>query len=84
MSNLMVSLDFPHVVFTLMFSSNISPNLAPLRHIKLRNFTDPEFNLSMSLKVKCHGTTELSLYSFLLMFNSNMSPNRAPFQDIRV
>ena len=38
----------------------------------------------MSLKVKCDGTTGLSIYGFLLMFNSNIWPNMAPLQDIRL
>ena len=74
--------DFPHVVFTLMFNSNIWLNSAPLQDIKLRNFNDPEFDLTRSLKVKCHGTTGLPIYSFLLMFNGTIWLSSAPFQDI--
>ncbi len=74
----------PYVVFTLIFNSNIWPNPALLGAIRLQNVIDPEFDLSRSLKVKCHGTTGLPINSFLLMFNSNTGPNSAPFQDIRL
>ena len=79
-----LSFDFPYVVFTLTFNSNLWPNSAFSRDIRLRNFSNPKFDLSRSLKVKCHGTTELPIYSFLLMFNSNICRNSASFQDIRL
>ncbi len=60
-----LTFDFPLVFFTLTFNSNISPNSAALRDILFRNFSDPEFDLSRSLKVKCHGTTKGPIYSFL-------------------
>ena len=46
--------------------------------------SDLEFDLSMSLKVKCDDVIGLPTYTFLLMFNSNMWPNSAPLQDIRL
>ncbi len=74
----------PYVVLTLMFDSNVWPNSAPLRDITFRNSIYPEFDLSRSLKAKCHGTTGLHIYSFLLMFNSNILFNSALFQNIRL
>ena len=58
-----------------MFKSNIGPNMAPLRDIRLQNMSDIEFDLSRSLKVKSDGTVGLPIYGFLLMFNSNIGPN---------
>ncbi len=42
-------------VFQLTFNSNIRHNLAPLWdiHVTLQNLSDLEFDLSVSLKVKC-------------------------------
>ena len=49
-----------------LFQSNVWPNSAPLRNIRLRNLSDPDFGLSMSLKVKCD-VFGLPIYAFLLM-----------------
>ncbi len=49
-----------------MFHSNIGPN-AHLRDIRLRHLADLEFDLSMSLKVKCEGGIGLPICGFLLM-----------------
>ncbi len=54
-----------------LFDSNIWPNSAPLRDIRLPNRSDPDFDLSKSLKVKCDSVFELPIYAFLLMFNSS-------------
>ena len=55
--------------FLLMFNSNIWPNTAHLRDIKLRNFGDLEFDLSRSIKVKSNGAVGLRIYDFLLVSN---------------
>ncbi len=67
-----------------MVNSNIWPNTALLRDTSLQNMSDLDFDLSMSLKVKCHGVIGLAIYGFLLMVNSNISPNLAPLRDIRL
>ena len=36
-----------------LFDSNIQRNSAPLRDTRLRNLSDPDFDLSMSLNVNC-------------------------------
>ena len=61
--------------FVLMFNSNIGPNMAPLRPIRLQNLGDFEFDISMSLKVKFNGAVELFIYDFLLVSNSNYLSN---------
>ncbi len=43
-----------------------------------QNLSDLDFDLSRSLKVKCHGVIGLAIYGFLLMINSNIGPNMAP------
>ncbi len=43
--------------------------------------SDPDFDLSRSLKVKCDSVIRLPIYAFILMFNSNIWPNSSPFQD---
>ena len=35
-----------------MCNSNVWPNAAPLQEIRLRNLSDLDFDLSMSLKIK--------------------------------
>ncbi len=60
-----------------MFNSNIVRNSAPLRDIMLPNFGDLNFDLSMSLKVKCDCAIGLPIYGFQLMVNSNIWPNTA-------
>ncbi len=45
-----------------MFNSNILPT-APLQDIRLRNLSDTDFDLSMSLKVKCDGVIWLHTYA---------------------
>ena len=70
--------------FLLMVNTNIWPNLAPLRDIRLYNLSDLDFDLSRSLKVKCHGVIGLAIYTFLLVVNSKIGPNVAPLPDIRL
>ncbi len=60
-----------------MFNSNIWPNWAPLRDIRLQNLGDLDLDLSRSLMAKCEGAIVLPIYGFLLMFNSNIWPNIA-------
>ncbi len=67
-----------------MFHSNIGPNWAHLRDIRLRNVSDLDFDLSRSLKVKCDSATGLPMYAFVFMSNSNTGPNMAPLRDIRL
>ncbi len=43
--------------------------------MKNENVSEIDFDLSRSLKVKCHGIIELAIYDFLLMINSNIGPN---------
>ncbi len=45
------TIERPIFGLRLMFNSNIWPNLSLLRDIRLRNFSDLTFDLSMSLKV---------------------------------
>ncbi len=82
----MVPLDSPYVFFTfLMFNSNIWHNSNFTRYKTLKfqwSWTGLSRVLSRSLKLKCHGTTGLPIYSFLLMFKSNILPNSVHFQDI--
>ncbi len=59
------------------------PNSAPLRNIRVRNLSEPDFDLSRSLKVKCDSVFGLPIYAFLLMCNNNIWPNSAPLQDKR-
>ncbi len=70
--------------FLLMVNSNLWPNLAPLRDIRLWNPIDLDFDLWRSLKVKCHSVIGLTIHSFLLMDNSNIWPNLARLRDIRL
>ncbi len=67
-----------------MFDSNIGPNSAPLRDIRLRNLSDLEFDLSKSFKVGCDVVIGLPTYGFPLMVNNNIGANSAPLQDIRL
>ena len=52
-----------------MVNSNIGPNSAPLRDMKLRNLSDLDFDLSRSLKAKCVGVIGVAIYGVLLMVN---------------
>ena len=74
----------PIYAFLVMFNSNIWPNSAPLRHIKLQNLSD--FDLSRSLWMKCDSVIgpppPPPKYAFLLMFNINTWPNFAPLRDM--
>ncbi len=80
-----VKLDFPYMVFLFMFNSNIWPNLAPLRDIRLQNLSDHYFDLSRSLKVNVMVLLDSSYMWFvLLMFNSNIWPILAPLRDKRL
>ena len=65
-------IKLPLYTFLLMFNSNLWPNSAPLRNIRLENLSDIDFYLSMSLKVKLDNATELPIYGFLLMVNNNI------------
>ena len=65
-----------------MCNSNIGPNKARLRDIRLRNFGDLEFDLSRSHKVKCEGAIELPIYGFLFMVNSYIWPSTALLREI--
>ena len=67
-----------------MGNSNIRPNSAPLRDIRLRNLSDLDFDLSRSLKVQTDDTIRLAIYGFLLMVSSKIGPNLALLQDIRL
>ncbi len=66
------AIGFPIYGFLLMLNSNIGPNYAPLRDIRLLNLGELDFDLSRSLKVKCDSAIGLPLYGFLLMINSNI------------
>ncbi len=46
--------------------------------------SDLDFDLSRSLKVKCHGVIGLAICAFLMIVNSNIGPNLAPLQVIRL
>ncbi len=48
-----------------------------------QNLGDHNYDLSNSLKVKCHGVIGLAIYGFLLMVN-NIRPSLAPLGDIRL
>ncbi len=62
-----------------MANSNIWPNSALLRGIRLQNLSDLElFDLSRSLKVKCDSVIGLPIHAFLLMY---LWPNSALLQD---
>ncbi len=37
--------------------------------------SDPEFDLSKLLTIKCDSAIALLIYGFLLMFNTNIGPN---------
>ncbi len=73
-----------------MINSNIGPNWAPLRNIRLGNVSDfdidLDFDLSRSLKVKFETVIGLPIYvyGFLSMFNGNIGPNWAPLRGIRL
>ncbi len=47
--------------FLLMVNSNIGPNSAPLRDIRLWNPSDLDFDLLRSLKVQCDDIIRLAL-----------------------
>ncbi len=55
-----------------MFNSNIGRDYTPLQGIRLRNLSDLEFDLPISLKGKGHDTTRLPIYGFLLICSSNI------------
>ncbi len=58
-----------------MCKSEIWPNLAHLRGIRLQNLSDLDFSLSRPLEVKCDGAIGLPIYGFLLVCNSDIWPN---------
>ena len=66
---------FPTYGFLLLSDSNIWLNSAHLRDIKFKNLSDHDIDISMSLKVKCDGSIEPSVYDFLLEFIGNTWPN---------
>ena len=72
----------PYIWFPFDVNSNIGPKQALLQDIRLRNLSELECDLSMSLKVKCESPIGLPIYGFLLMFNSNIGLNQAPQRDI--
>ncbi len=53
-----------------------------LRDIMLQNLTEPDFDPSRSLKVKCDSVIGLPIYGFQVVSNSNIWPNSAPLRDI--
>ncbi len=70
-SNVITSIYYAYAFLLrlkLMFNSNIWPNFALLRDIRLRNLRDLGFDLSRALKVKCDGVIWLSIYGFLLIY----------------
>ncbi len=75
-SHVTLQLDSPYMFFLVMINSNIRPNYAPLRDIRLRNLSDLDFDLSRSnFKVESDDVIGLPIYSFLLMFNGKIGPN---------
>ncbi len=70
--------------FVLMVNCNLWPNSAPLRVIRHYNLSDPEFDLSRSLKVKCHGVIGLIIYGFLLFVDSNIGNTEHRFSPIDI
>ncbi len=58
-----------------MINSNIGPNLAPLRDIRLWNPSDLDLDLLRSFKVKSNTAVGLSIYEFLSVSNSNHKPH---------
>ncbi len=62
-----------------MVNSNIGPNSAPFRDIRLLNLGDIDFDLSRSLKVKSNGAVRLPIYDFLLMSTSLAVTTSLPF-----
>ncbi len=65
-----------------MLNSNIGPNSAPLRGIRLQNFGDLDFDFSRTLKVRCDSAIGLPIYGFLLRVNSIIWPKMALLRDI--
>ncbi len=61
--------------FILMVNSNIGPNWAPLRDIRLQHLSDLDFDSSGSLKFKYDSAIGLTIHGFILMINVNMGPN---------
>ncbi len=55
----------------LVFNSNTWAKSSPLQYIRLCNMSDPEFDLSRSLKVKYNRVVGLPTYDFLLESNNN-------------
>ena len=51
-----------------MSNSNIWPNSAPLRNVRLQSLSDLEFDRSRSLEVKCHDVIGLVIHGFLLIY----------------
>ena len=62
-------MGLPTYGFLLMVNGTIGPNSARLQDIRLRNVSDLDFDLLMSLKVKFDGANGLAIYDFLLMVN---------------
>ena len=58
-------IGLPIYAFISMFNSNIWPTSAPLQEIRHRIFSDLQFDLPMSLKVKCHDVIGLVIHGFL-------------------
>ena len=66
------AIGLPICGFLLMFNSNIWPNQAHLRDIRLQNLSDLDFDLSRSIKVKFDSAIELPIFYFLLIFNRHI------------
>ena len=58
---MLLLLDSPYGLLLMLYSDNWS-NSASLRDIRLQNLSDPEFDLSRSLKVKSNGAVGLPIY----------------------
>ena len=46
--------------------------------------SDLDFDLSRSLKDKCHSVIGFAIFAFILMVNSNIWPKLAALRDIRL
>ncbi len=54
--------------FLLMCNSYKWPQSVPLRDIRLRNLSDPDFDLSRSLKIKYDGAIRLPIYGLIVTY----------------
>ncbi len=74
-------IGLPIYGFLLTFNSNIGPNFAPLRDIRLWNPSD--LTLTFQGHSRSNVIVGLPIHGFLLMVNSNLGPNSSPLRDIR-